>query len=160
MRFEFFANSPSSSSVILEKFRSIRYLGIGTTSSRAGYRLVLRLARDGGRLGASEGTRLLPSWPVKGRRVSRSEGRGRGSAGSRSTSRPCGSPGTSVSSGPGLLITSAGSQFTLVAVFVQVKELTGSTAAVGATGLAYVAGLVAGALAGGAVLDAGIAAGS
>ena len=54
----------------------------------------------------------------------------------------------------GLLITSAGSQFTLVAVFVQVKELTGSTAAVGATGLAYVAGLVAGSLAGGAVLDA------
>lgn len=54
----------------------------------------------------------------------------------------------------GLLITSAGSQFTLVAVFVQVKELTGSAAAVGATGLAYVAGLVAGTLAGGAVLDA------
>jgi predicted MFS family arabinose efflux permease len=54
----------------------------------------------------------------------------------------------------GLLITSAGSQFTLVAVFVQVKELTGSAAAVGATGLAYVAGLVAGTLAGGAILDA------
>jgi MFS family permease len=54
----------------------------------------------------------------------------------------------------GLLITSAGSQFTLVAVFVQVAELTDSTAAVGATGLAYVAGLVAGSLAGGAVLDA------
>ncbi len=54
----------------------------------------------------------------------------------------------------GLLITSAGSQFTLVAVFVQVADLTGSTAAVGATGIAYVAGLVAGALAGGAVLDA------
>jgi MFS family permease len=54
----------------------------------------------------------------------------------------------------GLLITSAGSQFTLVAVFVQVKELTDSAAAVGATGLAYVAGLVAGTLAGGAVLDA------
>jgi MFS family permease len=54
----------------------------------------------------------------------------------------------------GLLITSAGSQFTLVAVFVQVKDLTGSAAAVGATGLAYVAGLVAGTLAGGAVLDA------
>jgi MFS family permease len=54
----------------------------------------------------------------------------------------------------GLLITSAGSQFTLVAVFVQVKILTGSAAAVGATGLAYVAGLVAGSLAGGAVLDA------
>jgi MFS family permease len=54
----------------------------------------------------------------------------------------------------GLLITSAGSQFTLVAVFVQVKELTGSAAAVGGTGLAYVVGLVAGTLAGGAVLDA------
>ena len=54
----------------------------------------------------------------------------------------------------GLLITSAGSQFTLVAVFVQVKELTGSAAAVGATGLAYVVGLVVGTLAGGAVLDA------
>ena len=54
----------------------------------------------------------------------------------------------------GLLITSAGSQFTLVAVFVQVKDLTGSAAAVGATGLAYLAGLVAGSLAGGAVLDA------
>jgi MFS family permease len=54
----------------------------------------------------------------------------------------------------GLLITSAGSQFTLVAVFVQVKILTGSAAAVGATGLAYVAGLVAGSLVGGAVLDA------
>lgn len=54
----------------------------------------------------------------------------------------------------GLLITSAGSQFTLVAVFVQVKELTGSAAAVGATGLAYVVGLVAGTLAGGAILDA------
>ena len=47
----------------------------------------------------------------------------------------------------GLLITSLGSQFTLVAVFVQVKDLTGSAAAVGATGLAYVAGLVAGSLA-------------
>jgi MFS family permease len=54
----------------------------------------------------------------------------------------------------GLLITAAGSQFTLVAVFVQVRDLTGSAAAVGGTGLAYVAGLVAGSLAGGAVLDA------
>jgi MFS family permease len=54
----------------------------------------------------------------------------------------------------GLLITAAGSQFTLVAVFVQVKQLTGSTAAVGATGLAYLAGLVVGSVAGGAVLDA------
>jgi MFS family permease len=54
----------------------------------------------------------------------------------------------------GLLITSAGSQFTLVAVFVQVKDLTGSAAAVGATGLAYLTGLVVGSLAGGAILDA------
>src|SRR5919106_921038 len=54
----------------------------------------------------------------------------------------------------GLLITSAGSQFTLVAVFVQVKDLTGSEAAVGATGLAYLVGLVTGSLAGGAILDA------
>jgi len=54
----------------------------------------------------------------------------------------------------GLLVTSAGSQFTLVAVFVQVTQLTGSEAAVGATGLAYLLGLVAGSLAGGAILDA------
>jgi MFS family permease len=54
----------------------------------------------------------------------------------------------------GLLITSSGSQFTLVAVFVQVKELTGSAAAVGATGLAYLLGLVGGSLAAGAILDA------
>jgi hypothetical protein len=54
----------------------------------------------------------------------------------------------------GLLVTSTGSQFTLVAVFVQVKELTDSEAAVGATGLAYLLGLVVGSLAGGAILDA------
>jgi MFS family permease len=54
----------------------------------------------------------------------------------------------------GLLITSAGSQFTLIAVFVQVKDLTDSAAAVGATGLAYLVGLVVGSLAGGAILDA------
>jgi MFS family permease len=54
----------------------------------------------------------------------------------------------------GLLVTSTGSQFTLVAVFVQVKELTESEAAVGATGLAYLLGLVAGSIAGGAILDA------
>ncbi|HET9673042.1 MAG TPA: MFS transporter [Actinomycetota bacterium] len=54
----------------------------------------------------------------------------------------------------GLLITSTGSQFTLVAVFVQVRDLTGSAAAVGATGLAWLVGLVAGSLAGGAILDA------
>jgi MFS family permease len=54
----------------------------------------------------------------------------------------------------GLLVTSTGSQFTLVAVFIQVTQLTGSEAAVGATGLAYLLGLVAGSLAGGAILDA------
>jgi MFS family permease len=54
----------------------------------------------------------------------------------------------------GLLVTSTGSQFTLVAVFIQVTQLTDSEAAVGATGLAYLLGLVAGSLAGGAILDA------
>jgi MFS family permease len=54
----------------------------------------------------------------------------------------------------GLLITSVGSQFTLIAVLVQVKELTGSAAAVGATGFAWLVGLVGGTLAGGAILDA------
>jgi MFS family permease len=54
----------------------------------------------------------------------------------------------------GLLVTATGSQFTLVAVFVQVTNLTGSEAAVGATGLAWVLGLVAGSLGGGAILDA------
>jgi MFS family permease len=54
----------------------------------------------------------------------------------------------------GLLVTSSGSQFTLVAVFVQVTRLTGSEAAVGATGLAWLAGLVIGSIAGATVLDA------
>jgi MFS family permease len=54
----------------------------------------------------------------------------------------------------GLFVTATGSQFTLVAVLIQVTRLTGSEAAVGATGLAYLLGLVAGTLAGGAVLDA------
>jgi MFS family permease len=54
----------------------------------------------------------------------------------------------------GLLITSVGSQFTLVAVFWQVTALTGSEAAVGATGLAWLAGLAAGSIAGGTILDA------
>jgi MFS family permease len=54
----------------------------------------------------------------------------------------------------GLLITSSGSQFTLVAVFVQVTRLTGSEAAVGATGLAWLAGLLAGSIAGATILDA------
>ena len=54
----------------------------------------------------------------------------------------------------GLLVTALGSQFTLLAVFVQVKELTGSEAAVGATGLAWLVGLIAGSILGGAILDA------
>jgi MFS family permease len=54
----------------------------------------------------------------------------------------------------GLFVTATGSQFTLVAVFIQVTRLTGSEAAVGATGLAYLVGLLAGTFAGGAILDA------
>ena len=54
----------------------------------------------------------------------------------------------------GLFVTATGSQFTLVAVFIQVTRLTGSEAAVGATGLAYLLGLLAGTFAGGAILDA------
>ena len=54
----------------------------------------------------------------------------------------------------GLLITSSGSQFTLVAVFVQVTRLTGSEAAVGGTGLAWLAGLAVGSIAGATILDA------
>jgi MFS family permease len=54
----------------------------------------------------------------------------------------------------GLLVSSVGSQFTLVAVFVQVTRLTDSTAAVGATGVAWIAGLVIGSIAGGSILDA------
>ena len=50
----------------------------------------------------------------------------------------------------GLLVTASGSQFTLLAVFVQVKELTGSEAAVGATGLAWLVGLIAGSVLGAA----------
>lgn len=54
----------------------------------------------------------------------------------------------------GLLVTSVGSQFTLVAVFVQITRLTGSEAAVGATGLAWLSGLVIGSLTGATILDA------
>ena len=54
----------------------------------------------------------------------------------------------------GLLVSSIGSQFTVVGVFVQVTRLTGSEAAVGLTGLAWIAGLVVGSLGGAAVLDA------
>ncbi|HZP90455.1 MAG TPA: MFS transporter [Actinomycetota bacterium] len=54
----------------------------------------------------------------------------------------------------GLLISEFGYQFTLVATFIQVKQLTGSAAAVGAIGLVGLAGLVAGTLGGGSLLDA------
>jgi MFS family permease len=54
----------------------------------------------------------------------------------------------------GLVVSTIGSQFSVVAVFVQVTRLTGSELAVGATGLMYLVGLVAGSIAGGVVLDA------
>jgi MFS family permease len=54
----------------------------------------------------------------------------------------------------GLLVSASGSQFTVVAVFVQVTRLTGSEAAVGLTGLVWLAGLIVGSIAGGAILDA------
>lgn len=47
----------------------------------------------------------------------------------------------------GLLVSSTGSQFTLVAVFIQLTERTASTIAVGTSGLAYLVGVVAGTLA-------------
>lgn len=53
----------------------------------------------------------------------------------------------------GLLATTSGSQFTLVAVFVQLTRLTGSEIAVGASGLVWLAGLVLGTLAFGPVID-------
>jgi MFS family permease len=53
----------------------------------------------------------------------------------------------------GLLVTTSGTQFTQVAVFVQVTKLTGSPLAVGATGLVGLAGLVAGTLAFGPIID-------
>jgi MFS family permease len=54
----------------------------------------------------------------------------------------------------GLVVSTIGSQFSVVAVFIQVTRLTGSELAVGATGLAYLVGLLAGSVAGGVVLDA------
>ncbi len=54
----------------------------------------------------------------------------------------------------GLLFTELGWQFALVAVFIQIKGLTGSTSAVGLTGLVWLIGLVAGSLIGGSFLDA------
>ncbi|HWO70060.1 MAG TPA: MFS transporter [Actinomycetota bacterium] len=53
----------------------------------------------------------------------------------------------------GLLISEAGYQFTLVATFVQVTQLTGSPAAVGAVGLVGLAGLVVGTVVGGTFID-------
>ncbi|HEX6845230.1 MAG TPA: MFS transporter, partial [Actinomycetota bacterium] len=53
----------------------------------------------------------------------------------------------------GLIVTTAGSQFTQVAVFVQVTRLTGSPLAVGATGLVGLVGLLTGTLAFGPVID-------
>lgn len=53
----------------------------------------------------------------------------------------------------GLLVTTSGTQFTQVAVFVQVTRLTGSPLAVGATGLVGLLGLIAGTLAFGPIID-------
>jgi MFS family permease len=53
----------------------------------------------------------------------------------------------------GLLISEFGSEFTLVATFVQVRRLTGSPAAVGVIGLFGLTALVVGSIAGGAILD-------
>ena len=54
----------------------------------------------------------------------------------------------------GLLASTFGSQFTIVATYLQVYELTGSTAAVGFLGAVGFVGLVAGTLAGSTFLDA------
>jgi MFS family permease len=54
----------------------------------------------------------------------------------------------------GLVVSTIGSQFSVVAVFIQVTRLTDSELAVGATGLVYLVGLLAGTIAGGVVLDA------
>lgn len=54
----------------------------------------------------------------------------------------------------GLLASTFGSQFTIVATYIQVFRLTGSTAAVGLIGLVGFVALVVGTLAGGTFLDA------
>ncbi len=54
----------------------------------------------------------------------------------------------------GLLVTELGFQFTLVATYYQVTQLTGSAAAVGLIGLVGFLALVVGALVGGSILDA------
>jgi MFS family permease len=53
----------------------------------------------------------------------------------------------------GLLVSETGHQFTIVATFIQVWRLTGSTLAVGAIGLVGLAALALGTLIGGQVLD-------
>ena len=54
----------------------------------------------------------------------------------------------------GLLISGLGVQFTIVATFVQIYDLTGSTAAVGVVGLVGLGGILLGILAGGMFIDA------
>jgi MFS family permease len=54
----------------------------------------------------------------------------------------------------GLLLSGAGYHFTVVATFIQVYEITGSSAAVGLVGLVGLAGIVLGILAGGTFIDA------
>jgi MFS family permease len=54
----------------------------------------------------------------------------------------------------GLIATTTGNQFTIVAVFVQITKLTGSEIAVGASGLVWLVGLVAGTLLFGQIIDA------
>lgn len=54
----------------------------------------------------------------------------------------------------GLIATTTGSQFTIVAVFVQITRLTGSEVAVGASGLVWLVGLVVGTLLFGQIIDA------
>jgi MFS family permease len=53
----------------------------------------------------------------------------------------------------GLLVSESGHQFTIVATFIQVQRLTGSTLAVGAIGLVGLVALALGTLVGGQVLD-------
>ncbi|MEX0743380.1 MAG: MFS transporter, partial [Actinomycetota bacterium] len=53
----------------------------------------------------------------------------------------------------GLAVSELGYQFTLVATFIQVFELTGSPAAVGLIGLVGLVALVVGTLVGGAFVD-------
>ena len=54
----------------------------------------------------------------------------------------------------GLLVSGAGVHFTVVATFVQIYDITGSTAAVGLVGLVGLGGILLGILAGGMFIDA------